>query len=138
MVKTPRKTPQARKTDHAAETIASFAPPPHWIEPCIPTLVAKPPKGDRWRHEVKWDRYRVSVVIDAGKAKVRSRRGHSWSDKFKSSAASEAPMIARKPRRSHIYLLMYRRYQETIARPAPFEYHCAMPRSPSVGPGPHG
>jgi hypothetical protein len=76
----------------------------------------------------------ICVVFDAGKAKVRSRRGHSWSDKFKSSAASEAPMIARKPRRSHIYLLMYRRYQETIARPAPFEYHCAMPRSPSVGP----
>jgi bifunctional non-homologous end joining protein LigD len=92
MVKTPRKTPQARKTDHAAETIASFAPPPHWIEPCIPTLVAKPPKGDRWRHEVKWDRYRVSVVIDVGKAKVRTRRGHDWSDKFKPIATAAAAL----------------------------------------------
>ena len=80
MVKPARKTPQARKTDHAAETIASLAPPPHWIEPCIPTLVAKPPKGDRWRHEVKWDGYRVCVVMDAREAKVR--RGHDWSDKF--------------------------------------------------------
>jgi ATP-dependent DNA ligase len=78
MVKSPRKTLQARKADHAAETIASFAPPPHWIEPSIPTLVAKPPKGDRWRHEVKWDGYRVSVVVDADRAKVRTRRGHDW------------------------------------------------------------
>jgi hypothetical protein len=58
-VKPPRKTPQARKTDRAAETIASFARPPHWIEPCIPTLVAKPPKGDRSRHQVKWDGYLI-------------------------------------------------------------------------------
>jgi bifunctional non-homologous end joining protein LigD len=90
MVKPPRKPPQTRKADQTAETIASFAPPPHWIEPCIPTLVAKPPKGDRWRHEVKWDGYRVSVVIDAGKAKVRTRRGDDWSDKFKLNAADAA------------------------------------------------
>jgi bifunctional non-homologous end joining protein LigD len=70
----------------------SFAPPPHWIEPCIPTLVAKPPKGDRWRHEVKWDGYRVCVVIDAGKAKVRTRRGHDWSDKFKPIAVAAAAL----------------------------------------------
>jgi bifunctional non-homologous end joining protein LigD len=81
------KTAQARKTDQVAETIASFAPPPHWIEPCIPTLVAKPAKGDRWRLEVKWDAYRVCVVIDAGRAKVRTRRGLDWSDKFKATAA---------------------------------------------------
>jgi bifunctional non-homologous end joining protein LigD len=56
MVNSPRKRPQTRKAD--AETIASLAPPPAWIEPCVPTLVAKPPKGDRWRHEVKWDGYR--------------------------------------------------------------------------------
>src|SRR5580692_2727899 len=92
MVKSPRKPPQTRKADQAAETIASFAPPPHWVEPCIPTLVAKPPKDDRWRHEVKWDGYRVCVVIDAGKAKVRTRRGHDWSDKFKPIAAAAAAL----------------------------------------------
>jgi bifunctional non-homologous end joining protein LigD len=92
MVKSPRKPPQTLKADQAAETIASFAPPPHWVEPCIPTLVAKPPKDDRWRHEVKWDGYRVCVVIDAGKAKVRTRRGHDWSDKSKPIAAAAAAL----------------------------------------------
>jgi bifunctional non-homologous end joining protein LigD len=92
MVKPPRKAPQARKVDDTAEAIASFAPPPSWIEPCIPTLVAKPPKGDRWRHEVKWDGYRVCVVIDAGKAKVRTRRGHDWSDKFRPIASAAASL----------------------------------------------
>jgi bifunctional non-homologous end joining protein LigD len=95
MVKPPRKTPLARKVDQAAERIASFGPPPSWIEPCIPTLVAKPPKGDRWRHEVKWDGYRVSLVIDAGKAKVRTRRGHDWTDRFKPIAEAAAALPCR-------------------------------------------
>jgi bifunctional non-homologous end joining protein LigD len=92
MVKSPRKPPQTRKTDHAAETIVSFAPPPAWVEPCVPTLVAKPPKGDRWRHEVKWDGYRVCVVVDASEAKVRTRRGHDWSDRFKPIAVAAAAL----------------------------------------------
>jgi bifunctional non-homologous end joining protein LigD len=91
MAASPRKALRAR-TDSAAETIISFLPPPSWIEPCIPTLVAKPPKGDRWRHEVKWDGYRVCIVIDGGKAKVRTRRGHDWSDKFKPIAAAAAAL----------------------------------------------
>jgi bifunctional non-homologous end joining protein LigD len=37
-----------------------LASPPKWIEPCIPTLIAKPPKGMNWRHEIKWDGYRIS------------------------------------------------------------------------------
>jgi hypothetical protein len=54
---------------------------------------AKPPKGDRWRHEVKWDGYRVCVVIEAGKAKLRTRRGHDWSDKFKPIAVAAASLF---------------------------------------------
>jgi ATP-dependent DNA ligase len=95
MVKPPRKKPQARKADQVAETIASFAPPPHWIEPCIPTLVAKPPKGDRWRHEVKWDGYRVCVVIAACRVIVRTRRGHDWTDRFKPIAEAAAELLCR-------------------------------------------
>jgi outer membrane protein OmpA-like peptidoglycan-associated protein len=29
------------------------APPPSWIEPCIPTFIDKPPTGANWRHEIK-------------------------------------------------------------------------------------
>jgi bifunctional non-homologous end joining protein LigD len=94
MVKSPRKALRAR-TDSAAETVISFVPPPSWIEPCIPTLVGKPPKGDRWRHEVKWDGYRVCVVIAGGKATVRTRRGHDWTDRFKPIAEAAAESLCR-------------------------------------------
>jgi hypothetical protein len=94
MAASPRKALRAR-TDSAAETIISFLPPPSWIEPCIPTLVAKPPKGDRWLHEVKWDGYRVCVVIAACRATVRTRRGHDWTDRFKPIAAAAAELFCR-------------------------------------------
>jgi bifunctional non-homologous end joining protein LigD len=37
-------------------------------------------------------RYRIWVVIDARKAKVRTRRGHDWSDKFKPIAVAAAAL----------------------------------------------
>jgi bifunctional non-homologous end joining protein LigD len=35
-----------------------------FIEPLLPTLVEKPPEGDGWFHEVKFDGYRSQLVID--------------------------------------------------------------------------
>jgi bifunctional non-homologous end joining protein LigD len=65
-----------------------LAPPPSWIEPCIPTLVEKPPSGPHWRHEATWHGYRVSIVIDNGAVKVRTRNGLNWTDKFPAIAAT--------------------------------------------------
>jgi bifunctional non-homologous end joining protein LigD len=94
MAKSPGKALRAR-TDSAAGTIISFVPPPSWIEPCLPTLAAEPPRGDHWRHEVKWDGYRVCVVIAAGRATVRTRRGHDWTDRFKPIAEVAAELFCR-------------------------------------------
>jgi bifunctional non-homologous end joining protein LigD len=52
---------------------------PAWIEPCIPTLVKTPPIGADWLHEIKHDGYRAISVIDQGRAKIFTRRGHDWS-----------------------------------------------------------
>jgi bifunctional non-homologous end joining protein LigD len=86
MVDAPKKPSRARKA--AVNKIAALAPPPNWIEPCLPTLVERPPVGSKWRHEVKWDGYRVCVIIDGGRATVRTRRGHDWTHRFKSIAAA--------------------------------------------------
>jgi ATP-dependent DNA ligase len=32
-----------------------------YVSPCIPTLVAKPPTGPDWVHEIKHDGYRLIV-----------------------------------------------------------------------------
>jgi hypothetical protein len=38
--------------------------PVGFVEPCIPTLAAKPPSGPDWVHEIKHDGYRLMVRRD--------------------------------------------------------------------------
>lgn len=68
------------------------APFPGFIEPCHPTLRAKAPSGERWQYEVKLDGYRAQLHW-TGSAKVFTRNGHDWSDKFSliCQAAAEIP-----------------------------------------------
>jgi bifunctional non-homologous end joining protein LigD len=79
-----------RKTDHAAETIVSFAPLPSWNEPCIPTLVAKPPRVESLASRGQMGRLSDLRYLYAGTATVCTRRGHDWSNKFKPIAAAAA------------------------------------------------
>ncbi|MFT2213060.1 non-homologous end-joining DNA ligase [Rhizobium giardinii] len=65
---------------------------PARIDPCLATLVAKPPKGSDLAFEVKWDGYRVEVHIEKGGVRILTRGGHDWTDKFPSIAA-EAPRL---------------------------------------------
>jgi hypothetical protein len=41
----------------------------------MPTLVAKPPQGDDWMHEAKFDGYRSQIIIDADGVRIFTRRG---------------------------------------------------------------
>ncbi|MDE1992639.1 MAG: DNA ligase D [Rhizobiaceae bacterium] len=58
------------------------APMPAFIEPSLATLMAKPPAGERWIHEIKFDGYRLQVHIYAGKIKLITRNGLDWTAKF--------------------------------------------------------
>lgn len=49
----------------------------------MPTLVAKPPQGDDWMHEAKFDGYRSQIIIDAGGARIFTRRGLDWTSKYR-------------------------------------------------------
>ncbi|SIT55436.1 hypothetical protein BQ8794_210129 [Mesorhizobium prunaredense] len=49
----------------------------------MPTLVAKPPQGDGWTHEVKFDGYRSQIIIDAGGARIFTRRRLDWTSKYR-------------------------------------------------------
>ncbi|WP_180982540.1 non-homologous end-joining DNA ligase [Methylocella silvestris] len=57
-------------------------PLPGWIAPCLPTLVARPPVGADWIHEIKWDGYRISVYVERGAVIVRTRNGYDWTARF--------------------------------------------------------
>lgn len=54
------------------------------IPPQLCTLVSKPPAGPGWIHEIKWDGYRMGAELDHGKARLFTRNGYDWSDRFPS------------------------------------------------------
>jgi DNA ligase D-like protein (predicted ligase) len=52
------------------------------IEFQLPTLVAVPPAGDSWIHEIKYDGYRTQLIVERGEARAFTRNGHDWSAKY--------------------------------------------------------
>ena len=55
---------------------------PTFQPPQLCTLVDSVPTGPGWIHEVKYDGYRALVAVAGGKAKVFTRSGLDWTDKF--------------------------------------------------------
>ncbi len=58
------------------------AKPPPFREPQKATLVDHVPAGPAWIHEMKFDGYRCLLSIGGGEARVYTRSGLDWSDKF--------------------------------------------------------
>ena len=52
-----------------------------FIPPCIPTLVDRPPNGDTWVHEIKYDGYRTQIHFGAT-PHAYTRNGHDWLTKY--------------------------------------------------------
>jgi len=55
---------------------------PAFVEPCLATLQEKPPAGESWLHEVKFDGYRLEARIDHGEARLLTRSGLDWTARF--------------------------------------------------------
>ena len=53
-----------------------------FIQPQLPSLVDEPPEGSHWIHEVKHDGYRSLLLIENGRARVFTRNGFDWSDRY--------------------------------------------------------
>ena len=53
-----------------------------FIQPCQPTLVAYPPVGPGWLHEMKHDGYRLLARKNAGQVRLWSRHGADFTDKL--------------------------------------------------------
>ena len=56
--------------------------PSGFIEPCLPSKVARPPSGPLWVHEIKHDGYRLMVRRDGPRVRCFTRNGHDWADRF--------------------------------------------------------
>lgn len=78
-----RPPKRARATTAApARRKAASGKLPAFTEPQLCTLVDTVPTGSAWLHEVKYDGYRALIAIGGGKAKVYTRSGLDWTDKF--------------------------------------------------------
>ena len=66
--------------------------PPPFRDPQLCTLVDAVPPGNAWMHEVKYDGYRALVSVGGGKAKVFTRSGLDWTDKFSAIADAAAAL----------------------------------------------
>jgi bifunctional non-homologous end joining protein LigD len=66
---------------------------PDFVAPQLCTVVERPPGGEGWCHEIKFDGYRVQLRVEDGAAVLSTRKGLDWSDKF-TSIADEAKSLS--------------------------------------------
>jgi bifunctional non-homologous end joining protein LigD len=83
-----RKSPDASK----ARKVAAM---PDFVPPQLCTPVDRPPEGEGWCHEIKFDGYRVQLRVEDGDATLKTRRGLDWTEKFQAIAkeASSLPDV---------------------------------------------
>ncbi len=76
-----QKLPEARKEPITGEAFA----------PQLAKLGDKPPDGEQWLHEIKWDGYRIAATVIKGRARLFSRNAIEWTQKVPEiTAAVEA------------------------------------------------
>lgn len=88
---TPRHTKQAADAAHRHGQRAAL---PKFVKPCLATLVDHAPRGNNWIHEIKFDGYRIQARLQDGKAKLFTRNGLDWTNKFPSVAEAVAKLPA--------------------------------------------
>jgi bifunctional non-homologous end joining protein LigD len=65
---------------------------PDFVAPQLCTSVDRPPSGEGWCHEIKFDGYRVQLRVEGGNATLKTRKGLDWTDKFE-AIANEASAL---------------------------------------------
>ncbi len=68
---------------------------PDFVAPELCTPVDRPPGGEGWCHEIKFDGYRVQLRVKDGEATLKTRKGLDWTEKFQAIAkeASALPDV---------------------------------------------
>jgi bifunctional non-homologous end joining protein LigD len=69
---------------------------PRWVKPQLCKLVAAPPQGPEWLHEIKYDGYRMHARLDRGRVSLLTRTGLDWTHKYPSIAAALSPPLAKQ------------------------------------------
>ncbi|PZQ62799.1 MAG: DNA ligase D [Sphingomonas taxi] len=82
----PRAAPAKGRAKKRKGHLPAFEPPQ------LCTLVDHVPAGSEWIHEIKYDGYRALVAVGGRAAKVYTRSGLDWTDKFPGIAQAAAAL----------------------------------------------
>ena len=91
--------------------------PPRFVAPQLATLVASPPAGEEWLHEIKYDGYRAIAAIGGGRVRIYTRSGQDWTDKFAG--------VARALEKLRVKTALARRRDRCTRRRGPVELRVA-------------
>ncbi len=91
----PAETPE-RSVPAASRKAKAKSPSPaampDFVEPQLTRSVERPPAGDGWVHEIKFDGYRLQARVEGGAARLRTRKGLDWTHRFPEIAADAAAL----------------------------------------------
>ena len=89
-----------------------------FIRPLAPSAADRPPQGDDWLHEPKWDGFRFQIIKDGSAVRFYSRHGADYTDRLPGmaeafgklptqSAILDGELVLIDPRgAAHFYRLM--------------------------------
>ncbi|AJY44631.1 DNA ligase D [Martelella endophytica] len=78
----PPKKPSTRPAKAKAAESKSAKKMPAFRKPQLATLYDTAPEGEDWLHETKFDGYRCIAAIAGGKARLFTRSGKDWTEKY--------------------------------------------------------
>ena len=64
-----------------------------FVGPSLASPADKPPNGDKWRHEIKFDGYRIQARVDSDEVRLLTRKGLDWTSVSRASPARCANSI---------------------------------------------
>jgi bifunctional non-homologous end joining protein LigD len=90
----PKRTPRAVAASGVPGARKAALPAAAEVE--LATLVDAVPPGDGWIHEIKYDGYRALCEINDGEARLITRGGKDWTDRFAAIARAAATLPAER------------------------------------------
>ncbi|WHO75945.1 DNA ligase D [Rhizobium sp. BT03] len=75
-----------------APKTAARADLPDFIAPQLCQTLERPPPGEGWIHEIKFDGYRIQMRILEGEATLKTRKGLDWTGKYPEIAEAAAAL----------------------------------------------
>lgn len=83
-----------RKKNRSSKKVATStaADLPDFIAPQLCKTLDRPPAGENWLHEIKFDGYRIQMRVANGKATLKTRKGLDWTAKYPEIAEAAASL----------------------------------------------